>query len=212
MGKAARLSIYWLDAVCRLVIPLRQVALAQLNKYHHQSGNAASGKLVWNQHKYLVCGNNTLSSHLVGILKRVTLVYFYHVNCCGHHKKLSIAKLDFVQVCGLSLSFYNSTLRKFYKFSDSRETWTSPTLQSADWPISRHIIGLRCAKECLILKYKHIQNPWYSDVTLTASIDPNCNLTCQSCILGFYLGLHLRYINNEDLLYFLDEIHTLYQE
>ena len=51
VGKAARLSIYWLDAACRLVIPLRQVALAQLNKYHHQSGNAASSKLVWNQHK-----------------------------------------------------------------------------------------------------------------------------------------------------------------
>ena len=51
VGKAARLSIYWLDAACRLVIPLRQVALVQLNKYHHQSGNAASGKLVWNQHK-----------------------------------------------------------------------------------------------------------------------------------------------------------------
>ena len=31
VGKAARLSIYWLDAACRLVIPLRQVALAQLN-------------------------------------------------------------------------------------------------------------------------------------------------------------------------------------
>ena len=53
VGKAARLSIYWLDAACRLVIPLRQMALAQLNKYHHQSGNAASGKLVWNQHKTL---------------------------------------------------------------------------------------------------------------------------------------------------------------
>ena len=43
VGKAARLSIYWLDAACCLVIPLQQVALAQLNKYHHQSGNAASG-------------------------------------------------------------------------------------------------------------------------------------------------------------------------
>ena len=72
-----------------------------------------------------------------GTTKRVTLVYLYHVNRCGHHKKLSIAKLDSVQVCGLSLNFYNNTLRKFYKFSDSRETWTSPTLQSADWPISR---------------------------------------------------------------------------
>ena len=54
VGKAARLSIYWLDAACRLVIPLRQVALAQLNKYHHQSGNAASSKLVWNQHKVCI--------------------------------------------------------------------------------------------------------------------------------------------------------------
>ena len=50
VGKVARLSIYWQDAACRLVISLRQVALAQLYKYHHQSGNAARGKLVWKQH------------------------------------------------------------------------------------------------------------------------------------------------------------------
>ena len=31
VGKVATLSIYWLDAACRLVIPLRQVTLAQLN-------------------------------------------------------------------------------------------------------------------------------------------------------------------------------------
>ena len=31
--------------------PLWQVALPQLYKYHHQSGNATSGKLVWKQHK-----------------------------------------------------------------------------------------------------------------------------------------------------------------
>ena len=43
----------------------------------------------------------------------VTLVYLYHVNRWDTHKKLSIAKLDFVQVCGLSLNFYNNTLRKF---------------------------------------------------------------------------------------------------
>ena len=36
----------------------------------------------------------------------------YHVNRCGHHKKLSIAQLDFAQVFGLSLNFYNTTLRK----------------------------------------------------------------------------------------------------
>ena len=50
VGKAARLSIYWHDAACRLIIPLRQVALAQLYKNHHHSSNVASGKLVWNQH------------------------------------------------------------------------------------------------------------------------------------------------------------------
>ena len=43
----------------------------------------------------------------------------------------SIEKLDFVQVCRLSLNVYNNTLRKFYKFSDSRQSWTSPTLESA---------------------------------------------------------------------------------
>ena len=50
VGKVARLSIYWQDSACRLVIPLRQVALAELYKYHHQSGNAVSGELVWKQH------------------------------------------------------------------------------------------------------------------------------------------------------------------
>ena len=38
VGKAARLSIFWLATACRFVIPLQQVALAQMNKYHHQSG------------------------------------------------------------------------------------------------------------------------------------------------------------------------------
>ena len=38
VGKVARLSIYWQDTTCRLVIPERQVALAQLYKHHHQSG------------------------------------------------------------------------------------------------------------------------------------------------------------------------------
>ena len=32
------------------VIPERQVEFAQLYKYHHQSGKAVSGKLVWKQH------------------------------------------------------------------------------------------------------------------------------------------------------------------
>ena len=50
VGKAARLSIYWQDAAYRLVIPERQEKFAQLYKYHYQSGQAASGKLVWNQH------------------------------------------------------------------------------------------------------------------------------------------------------------------
>ena len=50
VGRAARLSIYWQDAACRLVIPERQVALAQLYNYHHQRGKVASGKLVWKQH------------------------------------------------------------------------------------------------------------------------------------------------------------------
>ena len=36
-----------------------------------------------------------------------TRIHLYHVKRCGHHKKLSIAKLDFVQVCGLLLNFYN---------------------------------------------------------------------------------------------------------
>ena len=73
-------------------------------------------------HRFEVVSSQRRFNIQVDLVQRVTLVYLYHVNRCGHHKKLSIAKLDFVQVCGLSLSFYNNTLRKFYKFSDSWET------------------------------------------------------------------------------------------
>ena len=91
--------------------------------------------------------------------KRVTLVYLYHINRWDTHKKLSIAKLDFVQVCGLSLNFYNNTLRKFYNSGtvgrlEQVQLCNRRIAQSAD-----NITGLKCAKECLILKYKYIQNP-----------------------------------------------------
>ena len=94
--------------------------------------------LVWIQLYTFTNYCDTKSNWSEHWAKWVTLVYLYHVNRWDTHKKLSIAKLDFVQVCGPSLNFYNNnTLRKFYKFSDSRQTWTNPTLQSADWPISR---------------------------------------------------------------------------
>ena len=67
VGKAARLSIYWQDAVCHLVIPLRQVVLAQLYKYHHQSGNAASGKLVWKQNKAKVVHITFLELYIINV-------------------------------------------------------------------------------------------------------------------------------------------------
>ena len=45
VGRVAWLSIYWQDAACRLVISLRQVALAQLHKYRHQS--SLYDRLYW---------------------------------------------------------------------------------------------------------------------------------------------------------------------
>ena len=100
---------YWLHASLR----------ANNATYAHK---AVTGRVEPKSYS-LVEGNQTIiGAKRVHIIKQVTLVYLYHVNRCGHHKKLSIAKLDFVQVCGLSLNFYNNTLRKFYKFSDSRET------------------------------------------------------------------------------------------
>ena len=62
VGKAARLSIYWQDAACRLVILLRQVVLAQLYKYHHQSCKAslkAALRSTLNDNLIIVC---TISS------------------------------------------------------------------------------------------------------------------------------------------------------
>ena len=76
-------------------------------------------------------------SYIPGLNQVGDTLILYHVNRWGTDNKLSIAKLDFVQVCGLLLNFYNNTLRTFYKFSYSRQDWTCLTLQSADWPISR---------------------------------------------------------------------------
>ena len=90
--------------------------------------------------------------------KRVALVYLYHVNRCGHHKNLSIAKLDFVQVCGLSLNFYNNSV----SFTNLATVGKLEQVQLCNQLIDQsadNITGLKCAKECLILKYKYIQNP-----------------------------------------------------
>ena len=50
-GKVTKLSIYWQNAACCLINPEWQMEFAQLYKYHHQSGKAASVKLVCKQHK-----------------------------------------------------------------------------------------------------------------------------------------------------------------
>ena len=46
LGKTMGTLIDWQDTAYCLVFPLRQVELAQLYKYDHQSGNAGSSKLV----------------------------------------------------------------------------------------------------------------------------------------------------------------------
>ena len=50
VGKADGVIHLLARRACRLVIPLRQVVLAQLYKYHQQGGKPASSKLVWKQH------------------------------------------------------------------------------------------------------------------------------------------------------------------
>ena len=107
--------------------------MQSMNAVHAGYRLVSKKVVIW----YFSQTQGAISKTLWTNTKWVTLMYLYHLNCWGTHKKLLIAKLDFVQVCGLSLNFYNNTLRKFYKFSNSRQTWTSPTLQSADWPISR---------------------------------------------------------------------------
>ena len=112
----------------------------------------------WNCLKITFC---TINSHFTGIcvLLKIapnhrtcrilhTCTTLIECKLCvlktSHQTNKQLPSLDFhadrthfVQVCRLSLNVYNNTLRKFYKFSDSRQSWTSPTLQSADWPISR---------------------------------------------------------------------------
>ena len=95
-----------------------------------------------------------------GYTKRVTLVYLYHVNCCGHHKNCWLqswtlyksADCRWISITIICVSFTNSA-------TDERleqvQLCNRLIDQSAD-----NITGLKCAKEFLILKYKCIQNPW----------------------------------------------------
>ena len=90
------------------------------------------------------------------------------------HKKNVDCKVGLVQVCALSPNFYNNyTLRKFYQFSDSWQTYFSPFLLPCTWvTVGRldqvqlcnrridqpadNITGFKCAKECFIL-YSNLQ-------------------------------------------------------
>ena len=96
----------------------------------------------------------------------------------------SLAKLDFVQVCRLSLNVYNNTLGKFTNSATvsslEQVQHCNPRIdQSAD-----NITGLKCAKECLILKYSISRIP-----------DINLNYTC-------YINLDAdqRNVQNDSLL------------
>ena len=76
--------------------------------------------------------------------------------------------LDFVQVCGLSLNFYNNTLRKFLQIQ-----WQSADLNKSNFAISgltnQQTISpsANTQKSILSWKYKYIQNPWLSQPMAT---------------------------------------------
>ena len=69
-------------------------------------------------------------------------------------------KMDFVQVCRLSLI---SITILCVSFTNSATVGRLEQVQLCNRLIDQsadNITGLKCAKECLILKYKYIQNPW----------------------------------------------------
>ena len=108
-GQSSGLPINWLDAVYHLVFSLWQVVLAELYKYHHQSGNAASSKLVWKQHigyeHYGLSINKTkllLYLWILNLSKNLLIVIF---------KMLHLISFIFVQKCYFMLAIsiqYNS--------------------------------------------------------------------------------------------------------
>ena len=104
---------------------------------------------VWRSWTHFVCV-------CFGIwVKRVTLVYLYHVNRCGHHKNCRLqsnwtlyksADCRWISTTKLCVSFTNSaTLRRL----EQVQLCNRLIDQSAD-----NITGLKCAKECLIHRYR----------------------------------------------------------
>ena len=76
-------------------------------------------------------------------------------------KKLSIAKLDFVQVCGLSLNFYNNTLRKFLQIQRQSKDLNKSNF-AIGWLTNQQTISLASSalKSVLSWSISIIQNPW----------------------------------------------------
>ena len=128
----ARLAIYWQDTVRRLVIPLRQVALVQLYKYHHQSSKCSEQQAVWKQHK--------LCRFIPVLLLQATSQYLVHV----YFKNLSWNYLHWCKM-GYSISIpYTPCGRLPYTFHTrnvifkltgilSNSIWTLQTLYATLW-------------------------------------------------------------------------------
>ena len=82
-------------------------------------------------------------------------------------KKLSIAKLDFVQVCGLSLNFYNNTLRKFLQIQRQSKDLNKSNF-AIGWLTNQQTISLASSalKSVLSWSISIIQNPWHNSYTV----------------------------------------------
>ena len=105
---------------------------------------------------------------------RATLVYLYYVNLWGTHKNCRLqswtlyksADCRWISITILCVSFTNSaTVDRL----EQVQLCNRRIDQSAD-----NITCLKCAKECLILKYKYIQNPWFLPQKKARNLKSEC--------------------------------------
>ena len=125
----------------------------------------------------------------------MTLVYLYHVIAVDTTKNCRLqswtlyksADCRWISITILCVSFTNSaTVGRL----EQVQLCNRLIDQSAD-----NITGLKCVKECHILKYKYIQNPWWHSYTFTTyiAVDTTNNYRLQSWAL--YKSADCRWIS-----------------
>ena len=154
-----------LKPIVRVSYKTKAVVLALIIKTHRFFLSSSSHFFIW--YKTSFCCSSFPASLEAGPSQAGDTRIPLPCKSLGHSHKIVVCKVGLCTSLRIVTEFLNKTLRKFYTFSDSRQTWTSLTLQSADWPISRQHHRPQMRKREFYPGVGLFHNPWLSQPMAT---------------------------------------------